>query len=164
MRTVSLTNQLCTKVRLGGVKVFTMNRLLIHQKPNLVEVSYRPELAAVYLKRIDEYDEGTGVRDAVLAALRWVRANDVKHWVADVSTSPRALSDVDYQWVSGGELRSEVTNSILRKFVLLPPSPASGQGDAWVADWEANTLAKFGDRITAKVCQNIEEVRAFLMC
>lgn len=128
----------------------------------LVEVTYRPELAAVYLRWFSEYDEGTRVKDAVLSALAWVRVNDVKHWVADVSTSPNALSDADYKWVSGDEFRSAVTNSTLRKFVLLPPLPESGQDDAWVSDWEANTLANFGNRVSAKVCQNMEEATAFL--
>ncbi|GGE56185.1 hypothetical protein [Actibacterium pelagium] len=139
-----------------------MDRELIHQAPNLVDVTYRPELAAVYLKWFNEYDEGTRVREAVLAALNWVRTNNVKHWVADVSTSQRGLSDTDYQWVSGDEFRSEIINSTLRKFVLLPPLPETGQDVAWVTDWEANTLAKFGERIRAKVCHSMDEVEAFL--
>ncbi len=150
-------------MRLKDEKVFTMNRELIHQAPNLVEVTYRPELAAVYLEWFNEYDEGARVKDAVLAALNWVRANNVKHWVADVSTSPRGLSDTDYQWVSGDDFRSEIMNSTLRKFVLVPPLPSSGQDDSWVAEWEASTLSKFGDRVSAKVCQNVQEARAFLM-
>ena len=140
-----------------------MERELIYQAPDLVDVTYRPELAAVYLKWFSEYDEGTRVKDAVLAALAWVRTNNIRHWVADVSTSPHGLSDADYQWVSGDEFRSEIMNSTLRKFVLLPPLPDSGQDDAWVADWEANTLAKFGDRVSAKVCQNMQEAKAFLI-
>ncbi len=139
-----------------------MERKLIHQSLDLVEVTYRPELAAVYLMWFNEYDEGTRVKDAVLAALEWVLANNVEHWVADVSTSPRGLSEADYQWVSGDEFRSAIMNSPLRKFVLLPPSPGSGQDDGWVADWEVNTLANFGDRVSAKVCRSLEDARVFL--
>ena len=139
-----------------------MKNKLIHRAPGLVDVTYRPELSAIYLKWHSEYDEGTRVRDAVLAALSWVRANDVRHWVVDVSTSPHGLSDVDYEWVSGDDFRSEIMNSPLKKFVLLPPLPETGQDDAWVADWEANTLANFGNSISAKVCQNMEEAEAFL--
>ena len=139
-----------------------LKREIIHQASGLVEVTYRPELEAVYLRWFSEYDEGTRVKEAVLNALAWVRANDVKHWVADISTSPHALSDADYEWVSGDEFRSAVTNSTLRKFVLLPPLPESGQNDTWVSDWEANTLANFGDRVSAKVCQNMEEAKTFL--
>lgn len=140
-----------------------MDRQIIHTAPGLVEVAYRPELKAVYLKWFSEYDEGTRVRDAVHAALEYVRANIVQHWVVDVSTSPHALSDEDYEWVSSDEFRSEIQNSPLRKFVLLPPLPESGQSDGWVADWETNTLAKFGDNVSAKVCDSAEEARAFLM-
>lgn len=80
-----------------------------------------------------------------------------------MSTSSHALSDVDYEWVSSDEFRSEVQYSPLRKFVLLPPLPESGQDAGWVADWEANTLAKFGNNVSAKVCDSAEEARAFLM-
>lgn len=140
-----------------------MDEQVIHRATGLAEVTYRPELAAVYLKWFNEYDEGTRVRDTVLTALEWVCANDVKHWVADVSTSPRGLSEADYQWVSGDEFRSAVFNSPLMKFVLLPPLREFGQDDGWVADWEENTLTKFGERVSAKVCNSVDEVRAFLI-
>ena len=139
-----------------------MDREIIHSAPDLVEVTYRPELKAVYLKWFSEYDEATRVRDAVHAALDYVRANNVQHWVVDVSTSPHGLSDEDYEWVSSDEFRSAIQNSPLLKFVLLPPLPESGQDDGWVADWEANTLAKFGDSVRAQVCDSAEELRAFL--
>lgn len=140
-----------------------MQNQIIHQASGLVEVSYRAELAAVYLKWFSEFDEGTRVRDAVLTAIAWVEKHQVKHWIADVSTSPRSLSDADYQWVSGDDFRSAIVRSSLRKFVLIPPLPSSGQDASWVADWEANTLANFGDRVTAKVCQDLQEAAAFLI-
>lgn len=139
-----------------------MQQQLIHKAQNLVEITYRPELSAIYLKWFSEYDEGTRVRDAVLAAINWVCANQIEHWIADVSTSPQGLSDADYQWVSGNEFRMAILNSTLRKFVLIPPLPESGQDDTWIAEWETNTLAKFGDRVAARVCQNLEEAKAFL--
>ncbi len=139
-----------------------MDRQIIHFVAGLVEVTYRPELAAVYLKWFSEYDEGTRVRDAVYTALSWVRANNVEHWVVDLSTSACGLSEKDYEWVSGDEFRAAILTSPLRKFVLLPPLPDSGQDDGWVADWEANTLSGFGDRVSAKVCMNIEDAQAFL--
>ncbi len=140
-----------------------MNEVIIYTAPALVTVTYRAELEAVYLKWFSEYDEGTRVKDAVLAALDYVRANKVLYWVADVSTSPLALSDKDYEWVSGDEFRSEIQNSPLKKFVLIPPLPESGQDDGWVADWESNTLAKFGNGVSARVCDSIAEVKAFLL-
>lgn len=139
-----------------------MGKRILHHAAGLVEVSYRPDLAAVYLKWFSEYDEGRRVKDAVLAALDWVRAHDVAHWVADVSTSPRALSERDYRWVSGDEFRAAITASPLRKFELIPPLPDSGQEGGWVADWERNTLARFGDQVQARVCKSLEETRAFL--
>ena len=140
-----------------------MDKQIIHTAPDLVEVAYCPDLKAVYLKWFSEYDEATRVRDAVQAALEYVRAKNVRHWVVDVSTSPHALSDKDYEWVGSDEFRSEIMNSPLRKFVLLPPLPESGQDAGWVADWEANTLAKFGSNVNARVCNSVEEARAFLM-
>ncbi|MGG7645417.1 hypothetical protein ACQ5SP_11470 [Rhodovulum sp. YNF3179] len=139
-----------------------MDEQLIYRASELVDVTWRPDLSAVYLKWFSEYDEGTGVRDAVMAALTWVRGNRVEHWVVDVSTSSRSLSAADYQWVSSNEFRSFILNSPLRRFVLIPPLPESGQDDSWVADWEANTLANFGDRVSAKVCKSGEEARRFL--
>lgn len=139
-----------------------MDRKVIHSANDLVEVTYRPELKAVYLKWFSEYDETTRVRDAVHAALEYVRANDIQHWIVDVTTSPHALSDEDYAWVNSDAFRSAITNSPLRRFVLLPPLPESGQDDSWVADWEVNTLAKFGNGVRAKVCKTVEEAKAFL--
>lgn len=139
-----------------------MEKQIIHAAPELVEVTYRSELKAVYLKWFSEYDEGTRVKDAVLAALEYVRANNIQHWVVDVSTSPHALSEADYEWVSGEDFRSAIMNSPLQKFVLLPPLPESGQDDTWVSDWEANTLANFGDKVSAKVCNSADEALAFL--
>jgi hypothetical protein len=139
-----------------------MNKEVVHTVPGFVEVSYRPDLNAVYLKWFSEYDESTRVRDAVVAALDYVQTNGIENWVADVSTSPLGLSDADYRWVSGEEFRQMISSSPLRKFVLIPPLPETGQDTAWVSDWEANTLAKFAGKVTAKVCENINEVRSFL--
>lgn len=139
-----------------------MQNRTIHSVPDLVEVIFVPNLNAVHLKWISEYDEGTRVRDAVHAALDFVRANDVQGWVVDVSTSSEGLSDADYEWISSDAFRDAIRNSPLRKFVLLPPLPETGQDDGWVSEWEANTLANFGDAITAKVCEDLEETRKFL--
>ena len=139
-----------------------MSKKVVHTVPNFVEVSYRTDLKAVYLKWFSEYDETTRVRDAVVAALDYVQTNGVENWIADVSTSPLGLSDADYKWVSGEEFRQMICNSPLRKFVLIPPLPETGQDTTWVSDWEANTLTKFGEKVTAKVCANINEVRSFL--
>lgn len=136
--------------------------ITIHDHPGLVTVSWQPDLAAVYLKWHSEYDEGSAVRDAVLVALAWARTHEAKHWVADVATSSRALSEADYAWVSGAEFRAAVLASPLRKFVLIPPGPESDQDASWVADWEAGTLAKFGDQVRAKVCVDLEAARSFL--
>jgi hypothetical protein len=138
-----------------------MNKEVVHTVPGFVEVSYRPDLNAVYLKWFSEYDESTRVRDAVTAALDYVQTNGIENWVADVSTSPLGLSDADYRWVSGEEFRQMISSSPLRRFVLIPPLPETGQDTAWVLDWEANTLAKFGGKVRAKVCGNINEVQSF---
>lgn len=139
-----------------------MTKEIIHAIADFVEVSYRPDLEAVYLRWFSEYDESTRVRDAVHAALDYVRANCVRNWIADVSTSPHGLSDADYQWVSSDAFREMISSSPLRRFVLIPPRPETGQDISWVPDWEANTLAKFGDKVAAKVCDDIDEVRSFL--
>ena len=139
-----------------------MAKEIVHAIPDFVEVSYRPDLEAVYLRWFSEYDEATRVKDAVSAAIDYVRANGVGNWIADVSTSPQGLSDADYQWVSSDAFREMVRSSPLRKFVLIPPRPETGQDVSWVPDWEANTLAKFGSKVQARVCDDIDQVRAFL--
>ena len=128
-----------------------MSKEIVYTIPEFVEVSYRSDLNAVYLKWFSEYDETTRVRDAVTAALDYVQTNGIENWVADVSTSPLGLSDADYRWVSSDEFREMISSSPLRKFVLIPPLPETGQDTAWVSVWEANTLAKFGGKVTAKV-------------
>jgi hypothetical protein len=140
-----------------------MGKHVVHTAPGLVEVTYRPDLEAVYLKWFSEYDEGTRVKDAVLAALDYVRENDVRHWLADISTSPRGLSDKDQAWVSGDEFRNAIIDSPLRKFVLIPPLPETGQDTSWLAEWETNTLAKFGDRVEAMLSGDIAEIQTFFM-
>ncbi|WP_167853514.1 hypothetical protein [Roseovarius aestuariivivens] len=140
-----------------------MTATRIHTAPGLVDVNHRPDLRAVYLKWHSEYDAGTRVRDAVHAALAFVRAHDVPHWVVDVSTSPDALSEADYAWVSSAAFRDAILASPLRRFVLRPPGPETGQDTAWVAEWEASTLSKFGDRITARVCPTEAAMRDFLV-
>ncbi|MCP4328370.1 MAG: hypothetical protein GY791_08040 [Alphaproteobacteria bacterium] len=140
-----------------------MNKETIHTAADLVEVSYRPDLGAVYLKWFSENDEGTRVRDAVHAALAYVRARHVENWLADVSTSPRGLSDKDQEWVSGDEFSTAISDSRLRKFVLIPRLPQTGRDVSWHSDWEANTLAKFGDHITAKLSSDWDDIRAFFL-
>ncbi|WP_108262159.1 hypothetical protein [Mangrovicoccus ximenensis] len=85
----------------------------------------------------------------------------MRNWLADVSGSPRALSEADCAWVSGPEFRAAVLASPLRKFVLLPPLPETGQDTAWMAGWEAGTLPKFGGRVEARVCGSLAEAEAF---
>ena len=58
---------------------FLMNKEIIYSAPELVEVSYQHDLKAAVLKWFSEYDEGTGVKDAVCAALDYVRQHDVKN-------------------------------------------------------------------------------------
>ena len=133
----------------------------IYRVPDFVDITYAPDLGAVVLKWHDEYDEGTAVKDAVFAALAYVRQHDVEHWLADLSTSRRGLSDKDIAWVGGDEFRSAIVGSTLRKFVLIPPLPETGQDTSWLTSWEANTLANFGDHVQAKLSGDMDEIRAF---
>lgn len=139
-----------------------MDKSIIHTVSGLVEVSWRPEFEAVHLNWFKEFDEGTAVKESVLTALNWVRENGVKHWIADVSRSSEGLSDADFNWVNGPEFRTAVLQSGLKKFVLVPPLPETGQDTSWVSEWETNTLSKFGSQVSAKVCTTEDEVRSFL--
>lgn len=103
------------------------------------------------------------MKDAIYAALDYVREHNVRHWIADISTSPRGLSDEDQKWVTGDEFRDAISNSPLRKFVLIPPLPETGQDISWLSDWEANILAKFSDHITAKLSDNLDDIRSFFL-
>ena len=80
-----------------------MSKEIIHSVADFVEVSYRPNLKAVYLKWFSEYDEGARVKEAVFAALNYVRKHNIQHWLADISTSRRGLTEEDQKWVSGDE-------------------------------------------------------------
>ncbi len=133
----------------------------IHTVPGLVDVTWRDDLKAVQLKWHSEYDEGRAVRDAVHAALAHVRAHDVTNWLADLSTSRRGLSEADLAWVTGEDFKSQIRNSPLRRFVLMPPLPETGQDVTWLADWEKNTLAAFGAQVRARLTGDAEEIRAF---
>ena len=139
-----------------------MSDFLIYSISDFVDVSYRPDIRAVILKWHSEYDEGTAVKDSVYAALDYVREHEVPHWLADISTSRQGLTIEDQDWVNSDEFRDGITNSPLRKFVLIPPLPETGQDVSWLADWETNTLAKFGDNVSAKLSSDMEEIRSFL--
>jgi hypothetical protein len=140
-----------------------MNKEIIYSAPELVEVSYQHNLKAVVLIWFSEYDEGTGVKDAVYAALDYVRQHDVKNWLADLSISRRGLTPSDQEWVGSDEFREAIVDSPLRKFMLIPPSPETGQDIGWLAEWEANTLASFGEDVEAKLSSDPEDIHSFLV-
>jgi hypothetical protein len=138
-----------------------MNKEIIYSAPELVEVSYQHNLKAVVLIWFSEYDEGTGVKDAVYAALDYVRQHDVKNWLADLSISRRGLTPSDQEWVGSDEFREAIVDSPLRKFMLIPPSPETGQDIGWLAEWEANTLANFGEDVEAKLSSDSADIHSF---
>ena len=138
-----------------------MKATRIHSKPGLVDVFWDEEMKAVCLKWHSEWDEGTGVRDAVTSALKYVNENRVQNWLADISTSRRGLTPDDMAWVSGPEFTAMIRNSSLRRFVLIPPLPETGQDTDWLAHWEKNTLAAFGEGTKARLASDMDEIRAF---
>ena len=138
-----------------------MNVGHIFSEPGLVDVTYRPEIEAVNLVWHSEYDEGTKVRDAVLAAVEYVKSNGIKNWLADVSHSHAGLSDKDFAWINGQEFKEAIRGSGLTHFVLVPPLPSTGQDTSWLADWEQNTLAAFGEETSAQIISSEEKIRAF---
>ena len=138
-----------------------MSNEIIYKVPELVEVSYRADLKAVCLKWFSEYDEGNRVKEAVFAALDYVRAHNVRNWLADISTSRQGLTAADQEWVGSEAFRDAIRDSPLRKFVLMPPLPETGQDVTWLADWERNTLAQFGDRVEAMLSGDPTEIRNF---
>lgn len=139
-----------------------MTQVTVHRQVGLVDVTYRPDLNAVNLVWHAEYDEGTGVRDAVLAAAAYAKAHEVKGWLADISHSRSALSPSDLDWVNGDEFRNAIKSSGLTRFVLVPPLPETGQDTSWLDDWEKNTLAAFGAGVEAKIIRDPQEVHEFL--
>ena len=138
-----------------------MTAEVIHREPGLVDVLFRAELDVVSLVWHSEYDEGTAVRDAVLAAVEFVTSNGVKNWLADISHSTEPLSDADLAWVNGEEFRGAIRNSGLSKFVLVPPLPETGQDTSWLADWERNTLAALGNGTSARILSDEKDIRDF---
>lgn len=137
-----------------------MSETLIYSKPGLVDVIWRPDLKAVHLVWHSEYDEGTAVKDAVKAALAYVNEYGIKNWLADISHSRLALSAVDLDWVSGEEFRTAIRNSTLKRFVMIPPLPETGQDTSWLDDWAENTLTSFGKGTTAKILSEMTDIRA----
>ena len=138
-----------------------MSDTLVHSHPGLVDVYHRTDLDAVNLVWHSEYDEGSAVRHAVMAAVAFVKNNDIKHWLADISNSTAALSDADLEWVNGSEFRGLIADSPLEKFVLMPPLPHTGQDIGWLDEWESSTLRAFDKGKSAKLSGNMNEIRAF---
>ena len=138
-----------------------MDKIIIHNVPDFVEVSYRPDILAVYLRWFSEYDEDSRVRTAVTAAVNYVNLHGVQNWLADISTSSRGLSDQDMEWVSGTEFSDAISHSTLRRFVMIPPLPETGQDIEWLKNWERDTLSKFGNGVRAKLSDDMDEIRTF---
>ena len=65
------------------------------------------------------------------------------------------------EWVASTEFSDAISSSTLRRFVMIPPLPETGQDTEWLSDWERNTLSKFGDGVKAKLSSDMDEVRAF---
>jgi len=134
---------------------------VIYSHSGLVDIHWRRNLQAVHLIWHSEYNEGTGVREAVQAAINFVKANGVTNWLVDISRSDEALSDRDYEWVSSDGFRDMIRNSPLQRFVMIPPGPQSKQDTSWIADWEKNTLSNFGNEVSAKVSSDMAEIQEF---
>ncbi len=133
----------------------------VHSVAGLVDVVWRGDLGAVCLKWHSEYDSGTAVREAVLAALAYVSAHGVQNWLADLSTSRKGLSSADLDWVNGQEFRSAIAGSSLTRFALIPPLPETGQDTGWLETWEIDTLAALGAGKQAKIASDMNEIRQF---
>lgn len=138
-----------------------MKSTLIHKNAGLVDVFWRDDIQAVHLKWYSEFDTGTAVRDAVGKAIEFVYENSVANWLVDISASDEALSDADYEWVSGDVFRDLICSSPLRWFGMIPPGPGSKQDTGWIAEWEKNTLSNFGSKVAAKVFSDTDEIAAF---
>jgi len=137
-----------------------MARHRIYTVADLVEIEHDEALNAVRLRWLSEYDEGSAVQDAVMFAIRFVRANFIPNWVGDLSVSRRGLSEADQAWV-GGDFKKEIAATPLKKLVLVPPGPETGQDTGWLADWEANARAEFGDRVDARVLSDDDAIAEF---
>ena len=138
-----------------------MNQQVVYSQTGLVDVLWRQDIGAIYVKWHTEYDEGDGVQNAVRAAVDFVNEHKVKNWLVDISDSDEALSDKDYEWVSGDEFRDLIRQSTLRRFVMIPPGPDCKQDTSWISDWERNTLNNFGTGIAAKMSSDMTEISAF---
>ncbi len=138
-----------------------MTQRCIYSQDGLVDVFWREDIGAIHVKWHSEYDPNDGVQMAVRAAVAFVNENNVKNWLVDISDSDDALSDKDYEWVSGDEFRDLIRQSTLQRFVMIPPGPKTRQDTSWIADWERNTLQNFGESVAAKVSSDMDEIRAF---
>ena len=136
-----------------------MPNKLIKDYPDLVTISWNEELEAIYLKWHTEYDEGNRVIEAVEFALSYVNDHNIKHWWVDLSTSARGLKTTDQTWVQT-EFGKSIADSTLTKLAMTPPLPETGQNIDWIDKWEADTNARYGGKIEARLVQNENDVRA----
>ena len=131
---------------------------------NFVTVSHRTDLDAVWVKYTSLYDEaGTNIPNAVRAAADYATANGLKNWVADTALPSDDLSPKDAEWVASQDFRDILLNSTIEKFVLIPAPPETGADISWIPQWQANTQAGFGTKITVAVLESETEVTAFLV-
>jgi len=137
-----------------------MPRRTLYTEPDLVEIYWDVELAAIWLKWFDEFDEGSRVRDAVIFALDYATQNDVKHWVGDLAVSRRGLSARDQAWVES-DFQSRVLAAPLEKLVLIPPRPETGQDISWLDAWEESARQKFGRKIETRLLSEFNDIRRF---
>jgi hypothetical protein len=137
-----------------------MSKILINEVPGLVSTWWNEDLQALHIKWHNEYTQGSEVIDAVNFALQYVEENAVEHWLVDLSTSSAALKEADQAWVET-EFKKAIARSPLKKLVMIPPLPETGQDIAWLDDWEENTRAEYQGQIDARLMSNDLEITQF---
>ena len=137
-----------------------MSKSKIYETPELVVTWWDEELKALSIKWFTEYADGTEVIDAVQFAIDFVNKNKIENWLCDLSESRRALKPEDQFWVET-EFKKLIAESTLKKVVLMPPLPETGQDIDWLDDWEAATKAEYKGRIDARLLSDEKAIKSF---
>ena len=136
-----------------------MSELILRQ-PDLVTVTWEPDIPAIVIKWETLYREDTGVRDALEACFDYVRKNAVANWIADTSEARAGLSDADAKWAEES-FNKTIASLGLQEFILVNTLSPGGESSG-IEEWLAAARKEIGDALRMRLAASMTEARALL--
>ncbi|MFQ5757042.1 MAG: hypothetical protein ACE5H7_13265 [Acidiferrobacterales bacterium] len=133
---------------------------IIHEVPELVTVTWEEHLRAIVIRWDTLYREDAAVRDALEFCFDYVRRNEVKNWVADVSAAKAQMSAADEQWSDQYFIKTLATLG-LNIFVLVTAPSKAGEASP-IEEWMEGARREIGGSLAMLHATSMDEVRTII--